>query len=236
MYEKHPAFETPPDSCTIWKYMSFAKLVWLITTESLHFLRLDQHEDEWEGLVARKPENIEHRKYIRYTKYINCWHINHTESDAMWKLYGPGGETVAIKTTVGALKESLQSSIPVYMGKISYNERNIPEGNLYWPVIFKRKPFRHEKELRLCISSASNANPPDLTQLKKELTSLGVDNPSDMELLKGIGLKEIKLHIDINQLIGEFVICPNGKQYISEAIKHIVKDRVSHVRIKKSKI
>ena len=235
MCEKHPAFETPPDICTIWKYMSFAKLAWLIATESLHFLRLDQHDDEWEGLVTTKPENIEDRKYIRFTKYINCWHINHTESDAMWKLYGPGGETVAIKTTVGALRTSLQG-IPVYMGKINYKERNIPKGNLYWPVVFKRKPFQHEKELRLCISSAFNENPPDLTQLKKELTSLGVDNPSDMELLKGIGLKEIKVPIDLNQLIREVIICPNSKPFLMEAVKHIVKSKVSHARIRKSKI
>lgn len=236
MYKKHSAFETPPDSCTIWKYMSFAKLAWLITTESLHFLRLDQHDDEWEGLVATKPEHIEQRNYIRFTKYINCWHINNTESDAMWKLYGPGGETVAIKTTVGALKKSLQSDIQVYIGKISYNEHYIPEGNLYWPVIFKRKPFLHEKELRLCISSASNNNPPDLTQLKKEFTSLGLDNPSDMELLKGIGIKEIKVQIDINQLIRKVVICPNSKQYLAEAVKNIVKGRVSHAGVRKSKI
>ena len=236
MYEKHPAFETPPHTCNIWKYMSFAKFAWLIATESLHFLRLDQHDDEWEGLVATKPENIEHRKYIRFTKYINCWHINNSESDAMWKLYGPAGETVAIKTTVGALITSLKSGDPVCIGKMNYKERNIPEGNLYWPVIFKRKPFQHEKELRLCISSPRNDNPPNLTRLKDEFALLGGKNLSEMELLKGIGPKEIPVHVDLTQLISEVVICPNSKEYLSESVDYIVKDKVSHIRVRKSRI
>lgn len=220
--------------------MSFAKLAWLIARESLYFSRLDQHDDEWEGLIARKPENIEHRKYIRFTKYINCWHINDNESDAMWKLYGPAGETVAIKTTVGTLIKSLKSGIPVYIGKINYDEPNIPEGNLYWPVIFKRKPFEHEKELRLCTSSAFNDNPPDLTQLNRELASLGIGNRSDMELLKGIvhkrNPKGIPVHVDVNQLIGEVIICPNSRHFLNESVEYIVKGRVSHARIRKSKI
>lgn len=236
MYEKHPAFETPPNTCTIWKYMSFAKFAWLIATESLYFLRLDQYDDEWEGLVATKPENIEHRKYIRYTKYINCWHINNDESDAMWKLYGPAGETVAIKTTVCALITSLKSGIPVYIGKIDYKERNIPEGNLYWPVIFKRKPFQHEKELRLCISSPFNDNPPNLTQLKKGFESLGFHNPSELEILKGIGPKGIPLGIDLDQLIREVVICPNSSPFLTESVEHIIKNVVSNVKINKSRI
>ena len=76
--------------------------------------------------------------------------MNESESDAMWKLYGnPAGETVAIKTNVGRLKKSLENSaIVVFIGKIMYEENNIPEGNLYFPVLHKRKPFQHEEELR----------------------------------------------------------------------------------------
>ncbi len=236
MYEEHPVFQTPPHGCSIWRYMSFAKFAWLIATESLYFSRLDQHNDEWEGLIAIKPENIEERKYIRFTKYINCWHINDSESDAMWKLYSPAGETVAIKTTVGNLIRSLDSGISVYIGKIDYDEPNIPEGNLYWPVMFKRKPFVHEQELRLCISSAFNDNPPDLIPLERELASLGIDSRSDMELLKCIGDKGIQVHVDLTQLIGEIIICPNSKPFLNESVEYVVKGRVPHARIRKSEI
>jgi hypothetical protein len=236
MYEEHRAFETPPDTCVIWRYMSFTKFAWLIATECLYFSRLDKHPDEWEGLVSTKPENTEHRKYIRFTKYINCWHINNDESDAMWKLYGPSGETIAIKSTVGALKTSLEDGTPVFIGKVNYSEDKIPDGNLYWPVVFKRKPFQHEEELRLCVSSPRNDNPPDLTQLKKELAFLGVSNPSDMKLLKGIGPKGISVSIDVNQLLQEVVICPSAGHYLNEAVNYILKSKTYDIRIGKSRL
>lgn len=230
MYSKHKTFKTPPDTCVIWRYMSFAKFTSLIATESLYFSRLDQHSDEKEGLVSTNPENIEHRKYIRFSKYINCWHINNNESDAMWKIYSPAGENVAIKSTVGALKKSLKGGIPVYIGRINYEEGEIPGDNLYWPVVFKRKPFKHEEELRLCVSSPDNNNPPNLTQLKKELMLLGVNDPSDMKLLKGFGPKGILVSVDMSQLLKEVLICPSAKQYLIESVDYILKKKGLHLR------
>ena len=236
MYCKHKAFDTPSDNQIIWHYMSFAKFVWLIAKRSLYFLRLDQHDDEWEGLISKKSEDIEQGQYLRFTKYINCWHINNSESDAMWKLYGPAGETIAIKTTVGDLKKSLTSGYPVYIGKINYDKRNIPKGNLYWPIVFKRKPFQHEQELRLCISNDSNNNPPDLTELKKALSSLSIDNKSDIDILKGTGLKDISVSVDVNQLIREVILCPNSKPFLYEAVMFIMKCYIPKTRIRKSKM
>lgn len=237
MYEEHPAFETPAHTCTVWRYMSFAKFAWLIAKESLYFSRLDQHDDWWEGSLP-KNWDIEHRRYVRFTNYINCWHMNDSESDAMWKLYGnSGGETVAIKTTVDGLIKSLEkSAIPVYIGKMKYEERDRPMDNLYLPVTYKRKPFRHEKELRLCVSSESNDNPPDLTQIKQALATLGVDNLFDMEILKEIGDKGIPVHVDLNQLIHKVIICPNSGQSLSDSVHYIIKGRISHTRIVESEI
>ena len=153
--------------------------------------------------------------------------MNDSESDAMWKLYGNSAdETVAIKTTVGRLIKSLaKTGIPVYIGKMKYEERDKHEGNLYLPVTYKRKPFRHEKELRLCVSSESNDNPPDLTQLMRELETLGVDNRSDIEMLKGIGDKGIPLPVDLNQLINRVIICPNGGELLCDSVHYIVKSK-----------
>lgn len=237
MFEKHKAFKTPPDDCVIWRYMSFAKFAWLIAEEALYFPRIDQHTDDWEGLVSTTPEKIEDRKFIRFAKYINCWHINDNESDAMWKLYGPSGENVAIKSTVGALKTSLKDGTPVYIGKVDYKEGVPPEGNLYWPVVYKRKPFEHEKELRLCISSPRNDNPPDLTKLKKELALLDVNERPDMELLKSIGQKGIQIQVDVRQLLKEVVICRSAGQYLYKTVGYILNSKgLRHVPINESKL
>ena len=62
-YKEHLVFKTPPRTRIVWRYMSFAKFVWLIAKESLYFSRLDQHDDEWEGLL---PDDwpIATKKYV----------------------------------------------------------------------------------------------------------------------------------------------------------------------------
>jgi hypothetical protein len=237
MYERHPAFETPAGNRIVWRYMPFANFVWVIAMESLYFSRLDQHDDSWEGLLP-KNWSIEQRKYARFTKYVNCWHMNGTESNAMWKLYGNStGETVAIKTTVGRLINALKESpIPVNIGIVKYEERDLPEGNLYLPVTYKRKAFQHEKELRLCVSSPRNDNPPDLRHFRRALKQLGIHNRSDAEILKDIGDKGISVAVDLNQLIPEVIVCPNSRNSLRGSVQYVLKDKIPGARIRKSKI
>jgi hypothetical protein len=164
--------------------------------------------------------------------------MNDNESEAMWKLYGnSAGETVAIRTTGNRLIKSLdKTDVSVYIGKINYEEPDRPADNLYWPVIYKRKPFRHEKELRLCVHSAYSENPPDLTKLKQELAILGVDNWSDVDILKVIGKKGIEVPVDLKQLIQKVVLCPNSEEWLFDSVRHIIKDKISHKRIVKSEM
>jgi hypothetical protein len=237
MYEEHAAFRTLSGNRIIWRYMSLGKFVWLIAQESLYFSRLDQHHDSWEGLLP-KNWSIEQRNYARFTKYVNCWHMNSTESDAMWKLYGNStGETVAIKTTVGHLIEALKvTPIPVNIGAVQYEERDRPEGNLYLPVTCKRKAFRHEKELRLCVSHPRNDNPPDLTQFKSALESLGIHNRSDAEILKDIGDKGISVKVDLKEFITEVFVCPNARASLRDSVEYILKEKIPGARVRESKI
>lgn len=239
MYEEHPAFQTPPYARIIWRYMSFEKFVWLIAQEKMYFARLDQHNDWWEGLIP-KNWNSKNKKYIRFNAYINCWHMNNAESDSMWKIYGnQNNETVAIKSTVGLLVDSLAKlSNPVHIGKIDYSERNLLKDNLYFPVTRKRKEFRHEKELRLCISSDSSFNPPNLRKLKQEFMSLGVEK-SELELLKDIysewNPKGFSVKVDLSKLLREIVICPDCGDSFKESVDYIVKPIFPGVKTKYSK-
>jgi hypothetical protein len=219
--------------------MSFAKFVWLFAHEKLYFARLDQHDDWWEGLIPESWD-YEKQKYIRFNAYINCWHMNNRESDSMWKMYGnQNAETVAIKSTVGHLIESLgKSSRTIYIGKIDYSERNIKEENLYFPVTCKRKEFQHERELRLCLSSDNSFNPPDLSKLRQDFSSLGVEK-TDMELLKDIfndwNPKGILAKVDLKKLIREIILCPGSGKAFKEAVEYIAKNKIADVKIKHSK-
>src|SRR5438093_349916 len=123
------------DSVSIWRYMSFSKLIALIHGRALHFTRIDQLQDRFEG--ARPAPNLrdpgsldeytvlgdtsqlsEHQKGLltqalaaphpldRQVVAVNCWHMNDYESAAMWPLYVQGHEGVAIQSTVGLLKRA----------------------------------------------------------------------------------------------------------------------------------
>lgn len=237
MFKQHRLFVTPDDKVIIWRYMSFGQLSWLIAQEKFYFSRLDHHEDGWEGFMPRNWDRGKGR-YIRFTKYINCWHMNDCESDAMWKSYGsPYGETVAVKTTVGKLIRALDiSPIPTYIGSVNYSESDSIETNLYTPVLFKRAAFLHERELRLCVSSESCDNQPDCSKLIRQVKSaLGVEI-SETELLKAAGKKGLCVSVDINQFVDDIVLCPNRKPWLKEAVEYVARPKLPHVRITESVI
>jgi len=236
MVKQHPLFKTPDIDTIIWRYMSFGKLVAMIANEELHFSRLDQHEDSWEGFMPRNWD-VGKSRYVRFTKYINCWHMNDGESDAMWKCYGnPYGETVAIKTTVGKLTRALEKSpIHIFIGEIDYAESESSTTNLYTPVLCKRNAFKHEQELRLCVSSDSCDNPPDFSPVIQQADALGCQI-TETELLKAAGKKGLCVAVDLSQLVEEIVLCPNRKPWLKEAVEYVVKTKLPRVRITESMI
>lgn len=176
-------------------------------------------------------------RYIRFTTYINCWHMNGSESDAMWKCYGNQyGETVAIKTTIGKLINALEKSpVPTYIGKIDYSELDSSATNLYTPVLYKRKAFKHEQELRLCVSSNSCDNPPDFSPVIQQADDLGC-RITETELLKAAAEKGLCVSVNLAQLVKEIVLCPNRKPWLKEAVEYVVKSKLPRVLITESMI
>lgn len=105
MYKEHPVFEkTENENIKIWRYLDFTKFVSLLDTKSLFFIRADKLSDPFEGsfskaniklrpLVYGENFSIIHEKFskfhmeIRKFTFINSWHMNEYESDAMWRLY-----------------------------------------------------------------------------------------------------------------------------------------------------
>lgn len=214
MYELHKYFDTPPNETTVYKYMSFAKFVYLLQYKKLYFTRLDHLEDEGEGIIEDpfSQQDKSRESYLRINKYVNCWHINEHQSEAMWKLYGGiRSEGVAVKSSVGGIKRAIaKDSTPVWIGRIDYNKDpqklNDEVLHSFYPqVLYKRKIFEHEKELRLCVSSPLNANPPPylitgLPHIKdtRKLSRLIVDEQ--------LYAKKILVKVDLSSLIDEVVV------------------------------
>jgi hypothetical protein len=174
-----PRICEPLDETTIWQYMDFTKLVSILERRELFFARIDKVDDPYEGTITdfnrreRMPtykaqypdmteeqlrnifDNIDNYSQILRSgrMLINCWHMNHFESAAMWELYAQRNSGIAIKTTYKRLKDSLDKGTPdlIKFGLVKYIDFEnewVPEDNMYHLFLRKRKSFQHENELR----------------------------------------------------------------------------------------
>lgn len=178
MYTEHPAFFLPDDRTRLWRYMSVGKFADLLQTRHLYFGRADNLGDQFEGGLPTPNLNREGWDNDLYQRSIqqallrqqqvtlvNCWHANRSESDALWQVYG-GKEAVAIRTTVGRLKDSLRvCPHPVYIGMvhyIDYESTLISKDFERFSFMFKRNSFEHEREVRAVVRTLSPPPEPGL--------------------------------------------------------------------------
>jgi len=140
---KHPVFDPPPHNTTIWRYSDLAKFVLLFAPRTLWFARADRLGDPHEGALplrnVRARDSFIAEAELRAgtawqmgqglaspeeatlvtvkSTFINCWNISPDENHLLWAYYGKG---VAIKSTYGSLRRSIQTNDPVYIGKVRY--------------------------------------------------------------------------------------------------------------------
>lgn len=220
MHEQHPVFLPPDDpDAAVWRYMDLPKLVALLSRQSLWFARADTLGDPHEGaygefnqrvrphLYSEIPEdqlaNLSHyyRLLTRFT-FISCWHASEVESAAMWSLYAPLGQGVAVRSTYSRLTESLQTDEQVFVGRVNYvdpaNEW-IPEGNLLYPYTHKRRSFAHESEVRAVV------------QRYPEITSSSEDAPAGLNV-----------GVDANRLVESVFVAPGQPGWFRDVVQEVV--------------
>jgi hypothetical protein len=162
----------------VWRYMSFAKFVWLIQNKCLWLSRADLLGDTWELslsgeqlqlLIRRHPitpigeerrETAEERakriiEMWRRSTFVNCWNMSHHESNALWKIYCRNSDGVALQTT----HEKLQ----LIKGRHSLHAVTypIPGQNGKTPthvdLVTKKRPmFSYEDEVRIVFHDVHN--------------------------------------------------------------------------------
>lgn len=164
----------------LWRYIDFPRLISLLHTRELAFIRPDFLGDPWEGLpsipateAALKknikedlPQSldcsqatedlIQFRNSCRTTlnQYaVSCWYMQKDESAAMWDKYADSG--LVIQSSVGKLLDSLQSvERQIMVGRVAYRSPESAEWVSDAPqsLFQKRKSYCHEEEFRLVVS------------------------------------------------------------------------------------
>lgn len=158
----------------------------LIGKESLFFCRADKFPDKWEGIFPIKmieKFGLDKQSFSSddgnvYTNcewqiqkearshLINCWHVNDSESFAMWKIYGgEQQDAIAIQSTVGKLKKSLNANNErIWIGEVEYIDFrdwepknrffNSDVPNTLKTFFLKWNYFKYENEIRAVINKA----------------------------------------------------------------------------------
>jgi len=166
--------------------------------------------------------------------FLNCWHINDNQSDAMWKIFLDTKNGIAIKSTVGALIKSLDASLDdvfiskVYyrdFDKVTFNELMNEEQNKLFggrggslnQFNYKRISFEHEKELRL----------------------YHIDLPIPHAIKDGIPREPLthkRIDIALSSLINEIVIAPFADEWFENLVKQIVEKLNYNFEVTKSNL
>lgn len=235
--------ECEPDSI-IWRYMDLNKFNLLLSEKSLFFCRSDKFSDPYEASIPKSEaanrviENMEIAKFYNNTTslasakknsdnirdlhiqhkkafIVNCWHINTSESDAMWRLYLKTNEGVAIQSNYQKLSDSLNhNDEEIFISKVRYidyqkdiwyHKEHYPfkNYNLFAPIVHKRLAFIHENELRVF-----------------QLINEAVDNSKywlDQPNMKG---KNISCDIDI--LIDKIILPPTADYDVQMKVESIL--------------
>jgi hypothetical protein len=146
----------------------------------------------------------EQAKQQRSSIYVNCWHMNDFESNAMWSTYGKMDYGIAITTTYDRMLQSFEDTKEqLYVGKVTYldyNQSIISLENVFYPVVRKGLSFEHEKELRICYVA-------DHT------------NFWDLEILLKRPGKSI--NVNLEKLILELYVSPHAQDWYVELVEKI---------------
>ena len=186
--QEHPIFRKKPrKSAKLWRYLTFAKLAALFQSSAVHFTRVDQFDDHFEGAWPKQDLKFfkefvrgfdvpEFTRAMRRAAVASCWIEMPHESAAMWRLYCPGSEGIAITTTFGKLQAAVHTAADTRLahdgwlsgvGRVGYVDHanrglidlqapSSPIPNSLAPFMIKNVSYEHEKEVRALVFAKPN--------------------------------------------------------------------------------
>lgn len=156
----------------IYRIISLERLLQLFHTGSNVLVSPTKWEDSFENFILNSKVRLMSGEIVDYgfgeEIYGQCWTL-HDSSDAMWRIYSSDKSSVRIRTTIGALYDSLCLSnkhlaeVTCCIGGVQYcseseifeiahtifDDYGISVDNIFKSLLLKRNAFSHENEVRL---------------------------------------------------------------------------------------
>jgi len=238
LYERLPPPETP-----VWRYMSLAKLLALLTTRSVFLCRADLLGDAFEGSFTEGslrdhagkwgsdfPDDLVTMvQWIPCRSFVSCWHASEVESAALWKIYADVEGGVAIRSTIGALQEAfpstLESNADLLVSQdirriqyIDYRTAHPHLNDIAGPLCYKRHAFSFEQEIRVIRQELPTVPRPREGQ------------PDGRAIMMGPPPEEIGRAVTVNveKLIEEVYLAPSSPGWLLPTVQKTIRELGFH--------
>jgi len=227
--------DTLEESLRLWRYMDLAKLISLLEKKAIWLARADTFKDSHEGRfpdqmrawIEKAYESFpdddpspvkdadDFQDYLLKNTFVSRWHKNIDENMVMWEIYGRDTNAVAVQTTVGRMKDSINSSglsgHSLLLKPVVYERSESVQGVLpYEECFFRKRPhFAFEEEVRISLDTYSRINPTK-------------DTPY------GYGLPAF-----INGLVQTIYVHPDSSEWFVDVVNSITKHYSVHAEVKR---
>lgn len=233
----------------LWRYYDLIKFLTLVNGE-LYFARADSFKDKYEGAIPKQTFHslLEHFKAMGISNNedevklefqdifnkkkkkaaISCWHINDTESAAMWELYSKAGFGIAVNTTISRLYDSLviPEGYKMVMSEVNYIDFDTENNTDYiynelLPFKNKRKEFIYENEFRVILYQEKNESEL-LSDFSEERILTDAAHQRFRFRLRDLPAEGIKLKVEPSAIILEIIASPHMKKYEVKEIQRLL--------------
>jgi hypothetical protein len=210
---------------TIWRYMDLAKFVLLLDSRSIWFARANTFEDPAEVFSRIVPYRIPKQQrqvdrvwqeFITATDgwlaslpkrmYISCWTRGKSQSVALWKLYSSDTHGIAVRTTAGRFRASLQLDETdrhlIRCARVRYTQR-VPTQNF-------------NKHARLGIELATEISTRKDPCYRYENEWRAILYRPESESISGVAVRA-----DLSKLIQEVWLSPLADSLFTDAVRSI---------------
>ncbi|MCX6026854.1 MAG: hypothetical protein NTY23_11455 [Chloroflexi bacterium] len=158
----------------------------------------------------------------RQEAYVNCRHENDRESMAMWKLYGLRGCPIAIRSSIGRMKQTIiDVEERVRIGRMRYLDWERVAGgswtNILVPCLQKDASYEHEHEVRMVIWKSPWDFPFPSFVATPEEGCKAVEAHVRRRMPTGIPLP-----VDLDALLEEVVVGPAAEEWVADLVKDVM--------------
>jgi hypothetical protein len=198
----------PSDDTRLWRYMKLNSFLELLSGHLIQ-TRIDVLNDAAEGAYGYQQisfapplrdgerNNEDVIRAARTRVAATYWfEFEERESHGMWNVYGRTGESVAIETTVGALRGLLGREGQVRIERMRYEPMKGEIDDIATLFFHKRREYKEEREIR------------SVQVFKEPLKDTIVDQRLSLD--------------DLNTLVKRIILAPDSRQTFIDAVKHIV--------------